>query len=158
MMHVSVDYPDEAAEAEVIKTVRDESRQKDAKKAKGMNLPEETIFAARAEIDEITVPDHVLKYMVDFIFVTRYPERIDYELKSYISCGASPRGSLSLDRTARSFAWLKGDKEVSIEHVQGIVKSVLRHRIAITERGEKHNVKTDELIDDILEKLDVPKA
>lgn len=158
MMHVNVEYMDESAEAEVIKMVRDESRQKDAKKSKGLNLPEDTIFAARAEIDEITVPEHVLKYMVDFIFVTRYPERIDYELKSYISCGASPRGSLSLDRTVRSFAWLKGDKKVSIEHVQVIVKSVLRHRIAMTERADKHNVQTDELIDDILEKLEVPKV
>ena len=158
MMHVTVHYGTEEAEAKIIKLVRGEMKQKQKKKEKAAPLTQETIFNARAEIDEITVPEHVLKYIVDFIFVTRYPERINYELKSYISIGASPRGSMALDRTTRTLAWLRGEKEVTIEHVQDMVKSVLRHRLMRSDRALKNRVTTDELIQDILEKLEIPKA
>lgn len=160
LMNISIDYPDEASEAEIVKLVREESRQNAQKKKSGKikRMPQKTIFDARAEIDDIAVPDHVLKYMIDFIYVTRVPERITYELKSFLSCGASPRASIALDKTARTFAWLRGDKEVSIEHVQAMVKPVLRHRLMVSDRARKHKVLTDELVDDILEKLEIPSA
>ncbi|MCB9963554.1 MAG: MoxR family ATPase [Rhodospirillales bacterium] len=158
LMHVTVDYPDEDAEANIIKLVRGEQNQVQAEKEALPPVSQDTIFAARGEIDHVQVPEHVLKYMVDFIFMTRYPERINYELKSYISVGASPRGSLGLDKAVRSYAWLKGDAVVDIGHVQAMVKAILRHRIMLTERALKNKVTTDELIDDILEKLVVPKV
>ncbi len=157
LMHASVDYPTEESEMKIIKMVRDEEKQKKKKKEKTPPLKQETLFKARGEIDSIKVPEHVLKYMVDFIFVTRYPERIDFELKSYISVGASPRASLAIDRTSRAFAWLKGEKEVTIEHVQHMVKPVLRHRLMHTDRAKKHKIHSDELIQDIIDKLEVPK-
>lgn len=158
LMNVRVDYPDEAAEMEVVKLVRNENRQKQAKEKKAKPLAQKIIFDARAEIDEVSVPDHVLQYMVDFVFVTRFPERINYELKSYINVGASPRASIALDKASRSFAWLKGDKEVSIEHVRAMATPVLRHRLMVTDRARKHKVLTDELVADIIEKMPVPKA
>lgn len=160
LMNVSVDYPDEAAEANIIRMVRGEQSQqaKVTKPKERILTTQKTIFAARDEIDRITVPPHVEKYLVDFIFITRYPERINYELKSYIKLGASPRGSLALDRASRVNAWMKGEDTVSIEHVQEMVKPVLRHRIAKSDRAKEHKVHSDELIDDILEKLAVPKA
>ncbi len=158
IMHANVEYPSEESEMKIIELVRGEQKQKKEKKERTPPLPQETIFKARGEIDEIKVPQHVLKYMVDFIFVTRYPERINYELKSYISIGASPRASLALDKTCRALAWFRGEKEVTIEHVQEMVKPVLRHRLMHTDRARKHKVHSDELIDDIIEKLEIPKA
>lgn len=157
LMNIRVDYPDEAAEKDVVLLVRDENKQKQAKAKKSKPLAQKVIFEARSEIDEITVPDHVLQYMIDFIFVTREPERINYELKSYISIGASPRASIALDKASRAFAWLKGDKEVGIEHVQAMATPVLRHRLMVTDRARKHKVLTDELVADIIEKLAIPK-
>ncbi len=158
LMHASVDYPTEDTEVKIIKLVRGEQKQKEEKKQKAAPLEQDIIFKARGEIDEIKVPEHVLRYMVDFIFVTRYPERINFELKSYISIGASPRASLALDKTSRALAWLNGDKEVTIDHVQHMVKPVLRHRLMHTDRAKKHKIHSDELIQDIIEKLDIPKA
>ncbi len=162
LMNVRVDYPDEAAEMEVVKLVRNENKQKQAKTKtktkKEKPLSQKIIFDARGEIDEVTVPDHVLQYMIDFVFVTRFPERINYELKSYISVGASPRASIALDKASRAFAWLKGDKEVSIEHVRAMATPVFRHRLMVTDRARKHKVLTDELVADIIEKMPVPKT
>ncbi len=163
LMHISVHYPNEEAEAQVIRLVREEMSQK-MKKIKKTEKKEDrkitmqqTIFDARGEIDQIRVPEYVEKYMVDFIFVTRFPQRINYELKSYIELGSSPRGSLALDRCSRAYAWLHGEENVSIEHVQKMVRPVLRHRFIKTERAKKHKITSDELIADIVKKLAVPK-
>ena len=163
LMQMMVHYPDEEAEAEIIRLVRSEQSQKEKKSSKkgGVKkdlLLQDEIFAARGEVDKMKVPDHVEQYMVDLIFITRYPQRINFELKSYIRLGASPRGSLALDRCARAYAWLKGKKEVGTDDVQAIMHAVLRHRITRSDRALEHNVTTDELIDDILKKTPVREA
>ena len=142
LMHVSVEYPKEEAEGKIIELIRDEFSQKertrDKAKDKPVTTPQEVIFAARAEIDNITVPPHALKYIVDLIFCTRFPQRYTYELKSFIREGASPRASIGLDKVARTHAWLNGQKQVEIENIQAMVKSVLRHRIMRGERAFEH--------------------
>mgnify|MGYP006430100443 CR=1 FL=1 len=170
LMHVTIDYPDEDAEAKVIQLVRAEQsssdkkaesgnkdKDKNKKKAKQKDKTSQaSIFKARQAINDVTVPEPVEKYMVDLVFATRYPERYSYELKSFIEIGASPRGSLALDKCARADAWLRGQDDVTPENVQNIVYAVLRHRISPGERGIKHNVNTDELITDILDYVKPP--
>ncbi len=162
LMHVSVDYPNEEAEMNIIRLIRQEQSQESRKapktKADRKLTSQETIFAARGELDKIKVPEAVERYMVDLIFTTRYPQRYTYELKSFIKCGASPRGSLALDRCARAHAWLAGRDTATVEDVQAMIKSVLRHRLIRGERAYEHNITCDDIIDEILELVKVPKA
>lgn len=164
LMHVSVDYPDEEAEAEIIRLVRKEQRTgkgpKEPKKKEEPRyvLKQETVFAARSEIDEIHVPAHVEEYIVTLIFATRYPQRYTYELKSFISTGASPRGTLAMDRCARVLAWLQGEDTVTIEHIRSVLKPVLRHRLCLSERAAHHKVTSDELLDEILKLAPTPAS
>ncbi len=162
LLHVVVDYPDEEAEGNIIRLVRGEMSQKQknkvVEKKDRILTSQETIFAARGEIDHITVPEHVEKYMVDLIFATRYPQRYTYELKSFIKVGASPRASLAIDRCARTHAWLKGQKQVEIENVQEMLKGVLRHRLLRGERAVEHKITTSDIVDEILELVKVPAA
>ena len=163
LMLVEVLYPTEETEVEIIRMIREKSSQKQkAKDESGQTekeriiTPAKTIFDARAEIDEVKMPEHIERYIVDLVFSTRYPERYTYELKSYINVGVSPRGSLSLDRGARTLAWLRGKTEVEIEHVQEMIYPILRHRIGLSERAAKHKVHSDELIKDMLDLVPVP--
>lgn len=162
LMHVSVDYPTEDAEVKIVQLVRGEGSQAERKRDKSGDKPvlttQETIFAARAETDNITVPPHVSKYMVDLIFATRYPQRYTYELKSFIREGASPRASIGLDKVVRTHAWMNGQSEAAIENVVAMVKPILRHRIARGDRAFEHNVTSDDIIDEILELVPVPTA
>ena len=163
LMHISVDYMTEAAEGDVIRLVRGEQSQdakkKDKKAAAARAVTtQETIFAARGEIDKISVPPAVEKYLVDLIFATRYPERYNYELRSYIKIGASPRGTLAFDRCVRAHAWLHGQQEATVENVQAMIKSVLRHRIIKGDRAIEHRITADEIIQDIVELVAVPTA
>ncbi len=154
LLHISVDYPSEEAEVDVVRLIRKEQSQKMRQEAKDPNkkkeerilTKQETIFAARAELDVIPVPPDVERYMIDLIFATRYPQRYTYELRSFIAVGASPRASLAIDRTARAHAWLNGQKEVTIENVQAMLKGVLRHRIKRGERAIEHKITADDIV------------
>lgn len=160
LMHVSVDYPDEEAEAQIIRLIRGEARQDKKKKDKAKEekkvTSQATIFAARAEIDDVTVPEEIEKYMVDLIFATRYPQRYTYELKSFILVGASPRGSLALDKCSRVRAWLEGRKAVTKEDVQAMIGPVLRHRLIRGERAVEHRITTDDIVEEVLELVPEP--
>jgi MoxR-like ATPase len=161
LMHVSVDYPKEEAEVDVVRLVRQEQSQamrgKEKKKEERVLTPQATIFAARGEIDKVWVPPEVERYMIDLIFATRYPQRYTYELKSFIRVGASPRGSLALDRTARTHAWLAGQESVGVENVQAMIRSVLRHRLIRGDRAIEHRITNDDIIGDVLEMVPVPQ-
>ncbi len=163
LMHVTVTYPNEEAEANIIRLVRKEQSQKqrglsDAKKNERPRTKQETLFAARGEIDLIAVPEYVEKYMVDLIFATRYPSRYTYELKSFIKVGVSPRGSLALDRCCRTHAWLRGRDSVDVSDVHAMIKSCFRHRIIRGDRALEHKITPDDCVDEVLELVKMPKT
>lgn len=169
-MHVMVDYPDEEAELGIIRLVRDESRtlttveeeekaaeiakQKETEKKSATD--QETVFAARKEVDAIIMPEKLERYIVDLVFATRYPERYSYQLKSCIKVGVSPRGSLALDRCARAHAWLNGQKQVEVENIYAIINSVLHHRIPITDLAKKDNVLPEHVVEEIIKEVKKP--
>lgn len=170
-MHVMVDYPTEEAEVDIVRLVRNESRtlteEEEAQKAKEKEeraktadpanaTDQNTIFAARREIDDIAVPEAIERYLVDLVFATRYPERYSYQLKSCIKVGVSPRGSLALDKCARAHAWLNGQKQVEVDNIYAIIKSVLHHRIPITDLAKKDNVIPEHVIEEIIKEVKRP--
>jgi len=105
LMHVVITYPDEAVEGEIIKLNRAENAQNPkSHAAEPAAVAQQAIFDARAEIDNIFVSDLAQKYMVDLIYATRFPDRYGEPLNKWIQIGASPRGSLALDRCARARA------------------------------------------------------
>lgn len=160
LLHLNVEYPDEETESQVIRLVRGEQSQESRKKEGQMEkevVSFETILSARGEIDVIPVPDYVEKYMIDLVFSSRFPQRYNYELKSYLRIGISPRGSLALDRTARAYSWLHGKDHVDIAAVQAVVKAVFRHRLGLSDRAKDHDVHPDEIIDDMLELVRIPE-
>lgn len=165
LMHVRVNYPDEKAEGEIIRLIRAEDAAQNAAKKTGAKkeagperklTSQQTIFDARAEINNVVVPEQVEKHIVDIIFATRYPQRYSYELRSLIRTGVSPRGSLALDRCARAWAWLRGRDVVTIDDVRTIAKGVLTHRIVIGHRAKEHGLKGDDVVDAVLDSVKAP--
>ncbi len=152
LMHVVITYPDEAVEGEIIKLNRAETAQKPKDHAAELQaVPQQAIFDARGEIDGIFVSDLVQKYMVDIIYATRFPGRYGEPLSKWIQVGASPRGSLALDRCARARAWLDQSDFVTPDHVRAVVHDCLRHRIILSYEAVSQGVTTDQVIDKITE-------
>jgi MoxR-like ATPase len=152
LMHVVITYPDEAVEGEIIKLNRAEnaSNPKD-RGSEPAPVPQQAIFDARAEIDTIFVSDLAQKYIVDIIYATRFPGRYGDPLNKWIQIGASPRGSLALDRCARARAWLDAQEFVTPDHIRAVLHDCLRHRLILSYEAVSQGVSPDQVIDKITE-------
>ena len=164
IMHVHMDYPDEASEMAILRLVRGEE-QPDAdpgstgKQAGGgpekEPIPQSVIFEARAEIRATHVSEIIEKYIVDLISATRHPERHDEELSRWIQVGASPRGGIGLDKCARVHAWLNGRDHVTPDDVRSVVPDVLRHRIMLSYEANAGGITADRVIGEIVRRVAV---
>ncbi|HRW59465.1 MAG TPA: AAA family ATPase [Defluviicoccus sp.] len=151
LMQVVITYPDEAVEGEIIKLNREENAQKPKDKAdEPAPISQQSLFDARDEIDGIFVSDAAQKYMVDVIFATRFPSRYGDPLGKWIQVGASPRGSLALDRCSRVRAWLDGETFVTPDHVRAVIHDCLRHRVILSYEAVADGVSVDQVLDKIV--------
>jgi MoxR-like ATPase len=87
--------------------------------------------------------------MVDVVFATRFPDRYGEPLSKWLQIGASPRGSLALDRCARVRAWLDGQEFVTPDHVRSVMHDCLRHRLILSYEALSQGVTADQAIDKI---------
>ena len=150
LMHIVITYPDEATEGQIIKLNRAENAQKPMTHAtEPPPVPQRAIFEARAEIDAIFVSELAQQYMVDVIYATRFPNRYGEPLSDWVQIGASPRGSLALDRCARVRAWLDGQEFVTPDHVRAVMHDCLRHRLILSYEAISQGVTADQVIDKI---------
>ena len=78
------------------------------------------------------------------------------ELKNYIEFGASPRASINLALASRAYAFIKRRGYVIPEDVRAIAHDVLRHRIGLTYEAEANNVTSEEIVSQIINKVEVP--
>jgi len=77
-------------------------------------------------------------------------------LKDLIAFGGSPRASISLAKAARAYAFIKRRGFVVPEDVKAIAHDVLRHRIGLTYEAEATNVRSEEIVSKIINKVEVP--
>ena len=78
------------------------------------------------------------------------------DLRRWIEVGASPRASLSLDKCARTHAWLYGRTHVIPDDVRAIAHDVMRHRVMLSYEGVGEGKDADAVIDQILELVALP--
>ena len=148
LMHVSVDYPDTAAETEILRLTRAEA-------SRGISraptpLPQQSVFGARQEILALHMSDAVEQYMVQLVIATRSPSRYSEKLAGWIEYGGSPRATIAIDRCARAHAWLQGRDFVSPDDIQAVTADVLRHRLILSFEAEANGVTTDQVIEELL--------
>ena len=155
LMHVNITYPDKASEIEVIRLVRGEKSGK-IEESEEVEISQEMIFAARDEIAKVKTSEVVEQYIVDLVFATRYPEKYDETLASYIDIGVSPRASLGLDICSRVYAWLQGRDYTTPEDVRAVVHDVFRHRITASYEAQSERVSNDDIINTILGLVALP--
>ena len=149
LLHVKLGFPDASVERRILQQARGEA-------INGETPPEhrvsqQAIFAARKEILGLYMADAVEEYLVQLVMATRTPAKFDAELAGWIAYGASPRGSISLDRCARAHAWLAGRDFVSPEDIQAMLFDVLRHRLILSFEAEAAGIDQDRVLQRILD-------
>ncbi len=115
------------------------------------------ILKARQSVQKIYLDERIEKYILDIIFATRYPERYQLKnLKPLITFGGSPRASIFLALAAKANAFLNRRGFVIPEDVQTMTKDILRHRIGLSYEAEAEGIHQEEIISQILAKVEVP--
>lgn len=115
------------------------------------------IMEARKLVRQIYMDERVEQYILELTFATREPAKYGLDsLKPVIAYGASPRGSISLALASKAQAFLNGRGYVMPDDVRSIAHSVLRHRIGLTYEAEAENITTENVIDQILQKTNMP--
>jgi len=148
LMHVKVDYPDTAAETEILRLTRAEASRGNS--LPPTILPQHSVFGARQEILALHMAEPVEQYMVQLVVATRSPARYNEQLAGWIEYGGSPRATIAIDRCARAHAWLKGRDFVSPDDIQAVVPDVLRHRLILSFEAEANGVTPDRVIEELL--------
>ena len=170
LLHVFIDYPSSENELRIMRLVRKEAlneiQSSIGKKTKNSNVSAEKseaqsisaayIYEARNEVLKTYMSPEIERYLVEIIAATRTPEKYSDDLARLITWGASPRGSLALDRCARARAWLYERDFVTPEDLQDLTGDVLRHRIIESYEAESDGITTDDVITKILAQVAVP--
>jgi MoxR-like ATPase len=95
--------------------------------------------------------------VLNLVTTTRQPaERGLRNLKPLIAYGASPRAGIYLIEAARAHAFLRGRGYVIPDDVKELAADVLRHRLIITYEAEAENITSDDIIQQILARVEVP--
>lgn len=152
MMKVVITYPNKEEEKEILR-----GQIAATKKEISPVIKPEDIIHAREVVKEVYIDSKIENYITDIVFATRFPQ--DYGLnnmKSFISYGASPRATINLALAARGLAFIKRRGYVIPEDIRAICLDVLRHRIGLTYEAEAENVKAEDVITEIVNRIDVP--
>ena len=153
LMHVTVDYPDLAAEREILALARNEAG--DRTTAPPEMLGQEEIRAARQTVLNIHMAANVEEYIVQLVMATRTPQNYSQQLAGWIEYGGSPRATIAFDRCSRALAWLRGRDFVSPDDVQAVLHDILRHRLILSFEAEANGVTKDQVIDSLLQHVPV---
>ena len=106
---------------------------------------------------EIYMDEKIEKYILDIVFATRSPKQYNLNnLAQLISYGASPRASINLALGAKAYAFIKRRGYVIPEDVRAVSLDVLRHRVAVTYEAEAEEVTSEQVVQEVLNKIEVP--
>jgi len=152
MLKVLIDYPNRAEEL----TILDRMGRIEPNIEVRPILTAEELAGLRRAVDAIYVDEKIKGYLVDLVQATRRPADYGLELTGLIQYGASPRATIALVRAARAQAFLDGRGYVTPQDVKVAAPDVLRHRLLVSYEAEAEELKAEDLLTRILDKLPVP--
>ncbi len=152
MFKIIVNYPNKSDEMEIMNRMGTDNQPQ-------MNpvISKEELLKARAIVDQIYVDKKIQTYIVDLVMATRQPAEYGVgQLEDLIQVGGSPRATISLIRAAKAYAFLQKRAFVTADDVKAVAYNVLRHRLILTFEAEAEDIKSDQVIKDLLNQIEVP--
>ena len=152
MFKIKVDYPTEEDELTVL------NRQLSGGSADVSPVVSvKELVGLQDVIGQVRIDDRIRRYILRLVQATRPSEVSAVDaLTGLVEYGASPRASSFLASGAQAAALIDGRDYVIPEDVKELAKPVLRHRIILTYRAQADEVYTDDIIDELLQRISVP--
>jgi len=152
MMKLKLTYPSRAEEEEILSRMMVEHDF-------GVKavLDRDRLLALRQVADQVHLDGKIRRYIIDLVVASRDPRAAGLDdLADLIAFGASPRATLFLARAVKGLALLRGRGYVIPEDVKELAPDVLRHRLVTTYEAEAEDVTTDDLVQRLLDRVEVP--
>lgn len=151
MFKINVNYPSKSEEMEILHRMG-VNQKPELQKV----ISKEQLLNCINIVDKIYVDQKVKNYIVDIVMATREPTQYGLgRLNKLITVGGSPRASLSLIRSAKAHAFLRGRGFVTVEDIKAIIYKVLRHRLLLSYEAEAEGLKQDDVIKEVLSAIEV---
>jgi MoxR-like ATPase len=112
-------------------------------------LSAEEVKSLRQHAQQVHLEENLMRYIAQLIHETRN--------NPMLFLGASPRASIAVLASAKAFALIQGRDFVSPEDIKSMMLPVLRHRIILSPEKEMEGVQTDEVLKQIINKVEVPR-
>lgn len=146
LFKLQIEFPTFEEEQEVVQKVIENTLHVEGE---GPALNLETFLGIQSEIEQITIREDVLKYIMSIVRKTRDFEAIRY--------GASTRAAISIGKAAQAWAYLSDRDYVSPDDVKMVVKPALRHRLQLTPHVELEGATIDQIIEELVGSIPVPR-
>lgn len=145
---IRMEYPDAADEETILARHQTIGVPSDAS-SRAASIGPDDLAAARTEGSQVKVEPALLGYVATIARQTRnWPA---------ISLGASPRAAIHLMQLAKASAAVEGRDYLLPDDVKRVAPAVLRHRLVVRGEADLEGVTADQVIDDILASVPVPK-
>jgi MoxR-like ATPase len=112
-------------------------------------LSKEEIISLRNQVRGFHVEPKILEFVAKVIHETRNNKSL------YL--GGSPRASLAVVNAAKALAAIRGRDFVTPDDIVWVAPAVLRHRIMLTPDKEMEGISPDDIIKQIIQKIEVPR-
>ena len=156
LMHVRIGYPQVDAEKRILELARRRAMQASTPGTPSAAIvTQQQIFDAQRQVLDLHMSPAVEEYLVQLLLASRNPGPYSDDLARWVSYGASPRGTIALDRCARARAWLQGRDYVSPDDVQSVAYDTLRHRILLSFEAEAEGIDADHIINELIQRVPV---
>jgi MoxR-like ATPase len=119
-------------------------------------MPLQDVFDARKAVLSLHMAPALERYLIEIVLASRDAARYDPALARRIAWGASPRGSIALERCARARAWLAGRDFVTPDDVRSVAPDVLRHRVLPSYEATAEGWDGDRLVAELLARVPAP--
>ncbi len=158
LMYVRIGYPDADSESEILRLNREQALAGGDGNAtpQQQKIPQADVFAARKAVLGLHMAPALERYLIEIVLATRDASRYDPQLAHRISWGASPRGSIALERCARARAWLSGRDFVTPDDIRAVAPDVLRHRVLPSFEASAEGWDGERLVQEVLAKVPHP--
>ena len=148
LFKIKLDYPELHQEEEILQRYKNNIKAPDLNTVKPVFTVNE-IQKVQDIVEKIIIEDNLVKYISSITHKTRNHGKI------YL--GGSPRASLSILKSAKAIAAIRGRDFVTPEDIQFVAKPVLNHRLILTPEAEMEGLSTEDVVSEIIQTIEVPR-
>lgn len=153
MFEIVIDYLSEDHEVDVVLNTTS-TKIPDFKRA----VTGKEIAEFQQLVRRVPVADAVARYAVNLVRASRPGPNAPDFIQKWVNYGASVRAPQHLILGGKARALMQGRTHVGFEDVRAMAKPILRHRILLNFHADSERIKTDQIIDQLLAYVPVPKS